>query len=261
MSSMERLPAYTLTPAIPRRENAMLSLDDMKILRDGYQPFHPLSLQDALSRVGNPSSDTILETALDGMQSEDRNIRVLMLRILKHQSGEKAMHGVLAGLNDDKRRIRSVAIKASGNFHEFPEITERLKAMAIDESEKPKIREHALSSLAGDEGRMVGDLDQPVVGALQSLLKTEAYRFQILFGLVRLDLNQRVEELLREFVKSGSKDEAVIATRALSGYRVVHIGIFENDREAEARVKQDGDIAHGRMYYWITRDLYRELAD
>lgn len=106
----------------------------------------------------------------------------------------------------------------------------------------------------------IGDLNQPVVDALQSLLKAEAYRFQILFGLVRLDLNERVDELLREFVKNGSKDEAVMATRALSGFRVVHIDVFEEDREAEARVKQIGEIAHGRMYYWISRDLYHELT-
>jgi hypothetical protein len=238
----------------------MLTLDDMKILRDGYFEFNDLPLQDALTQIGNPSSDDIIDTALEGMTQADRNIRVTMLRILTHQSGEKAMRGILAGLNDDKRRVRSVAIKSSGNYHEFSKITDRLKAIAIDDSEKPKIREHAISRLAGDEGRLIGDFDQPVVDALQSLLKTEAYRFQILFGLVRLDLTERIDELLKAFVKNGSKDEAVMATRALSGFRVVHIGIFEEDREAEARVKQIGEIAYGRMYYWITRDLYQELT-
>jgi hypothetical protein len=238
----------------------MLTLDDMTLLRDGYFEYNDLSLHDALTQIGNPSTDDIIASALDGMNSPDRNIRVMMLRILKHQSGEKAMRGILAGLNDEKRRVRSVAIKSSGNYHEFTDITGRLKVMAIDDAEKPKIREHALSMLVGDEGRLVGDLDQPVVSALQSLLKNEAHRFQILFGLVRLDLNERVEALLKEFVKNGSKDEAVMATRALSGFRVVHIGIFEDDREAEARVKQSGDNVYGRMYYWITRALYQELT-
>lgn len=238
----------------------MLTFDHMKILRDGYFEYNKLSLPDALAQIGNPPADDIIDTALDGMTHADRNIRVLMLRILKHQSGSKAMQGILAGLNDDKRRVRSVAIKSSGNYHRFSEITDRLQAIAINDSEKPKIREHAISSLAGDEGRLVGDLDQPVMGALQSLLKTEAYRFQILFGLIRLDLTERVEELLKEFVTNGSKVEAVMATRALCGFRVVHIGNFEGNREAEARIKQTCDIAHGRMYYWISRDLYQELT-
>jgi hypothetical protein len=64
--------------------------------------------------------------------------------------------------------------------------------------------------------------------------------------------------LLKEFVKNGTKAEAVMATRALCGYRVIHINIFENDKAAERYVLQMCELAAGRMWYWITRaDLER----
>src|SRR5688500_1226334 len=71
--------------------NIMLSLAAMRQLRDAYHPHRPLSEKAVFDRVGNPTPDEIIETALAGLKSEDRNVRVLMLRVLKGQTGEKAM--------------------------------------------------------------------------------------------------------------------------------------------------------------------------
>ena len=238
----------------------MLKIDHMQKLRDAYFPYSDYSESDAMMAIGNPSRDTIIDSAVEGMSSPDRNVRVLMLRVLAAQSGETAMRGILAGLNDVKRRVRTVAIKSCQNYLEFPEITDRLKAIVIDECEKRKIRGQALSALAGDEGRLETDISETASEALEALGGSAQYRFQILFGLVRLDLTERVEDLLKSYVANGTKAEAVMATRALCGYRVVHIGNFEDNPQAQQHIKQTCEIAHGRMFYWITRAEYARLT-
>lgn len=236
----------------------MLSLDTIRQIKDAYA-LPPSAMREVFEQLGNSSPDEIVETALAGMQSEDRSIRVLMLRLLKHQTGEAAMRGVLAGLNDPMRRVRSVAVMSSGNYLQFPEITDRLKEIVTDEDEKRKIRSQALSTLAGASQKAKEDLSETVTDALQSLARTEQYRFNILFGLLRLDLTERVEELLREFVKDGTKAEAIMATRALCGYRVIHIDSFAYDKAVQKRILQTCEQAAGRMFYWMPRAEYDAL--
>lgn len=236
----------------------MLSLEAMRQIKDSYTS-QPSAMREVLERLGSPAPEEIVEAALAGMQSEDRNVRVLMLRVLKHQTGENAMRGVLAGLNDPMRRVRSVAVMSSGNYLQFSEVTDRLKQLVTDEHEKRKIRSQALSTLSGASQKAKEDLSDTVTGALQSLAQTEQYRFNILFGLLRLDLTERVEALLREFVKDGTKAEAIMATRALCGYRVIHIDSFAYDKAVQKRILQTCELAAGRMFYWITRAEYEAL--
>lgn len=236
----------------------MLSLDAIRQIKDAYA-LPPFAMREVFERLGNPSPDEIVEAALAGVQSEDRNVRVLMLRVLKLQTGEEAMRGVLAGLNDPMRRVRSVAVMSSGNYLQFPEITDRLKQIVTDEQEKRKIRSQALSTLSGASQKAMEDLSETVTDVLQSLARTEQYRFNILFGLLRLDLTDRVEELLREFVKDGSKAEAIMATRALCGYRVIHIDSFASDKAAQKHILQTCELAAGRMFYWMPRAEYETL--
>lgn len=236
----------------------MLSLEAMRQIKDAYA-FQPSAMRDVFERWGNPAPDEIVESARAGMQSEDRNVRVLMLRVLKHQTGENAMRGVLAGLNDPMRRVRSVAVMSSGNYLHFPEITDRLKEIVTDAHEKRKIRSQALSTLSGASQKAMEDLSETVTDALQSLAQTEQYRFNILFGLLRLDLTDRVDALLREFVKDGTKAEAIMATRALCGYRVIHIDSFAHDKAVQKRILQTCELAAGRMFYWIPRAEYETL--
>ena len=75
-----------------------------------------------------------------------------MLRVLQHQQGDVAMRGVLAGLNDEARRVCAVAIQASGNYLAYPEIVARLAEIARDSTLKRKLRRRALSMLAGTKG-------------------------------------------------------------------------------------------------------------
>ncbi|MBZ0301133.1 MAG: hypothetical protein K8J31_15405 [Anaerolineae bacterium] len=238
----------------------MLSMEAMQQLREAYLPYWPVMEADVLDQLGQPTRDEIIETALAGMQSQDRNVRVLMLRVLVGQSGAQAMQGILAGLDDPARRVRSVAIKSSGNYLEFPEITNRLQAIITDESEKRKHREQALQVLAVFGARTIGYLTEAMAETLETLAQTEKYRWQILFGLARLDLTDRIEDLLRAFVQDGSKAEAVMATRALCGYRIVHIDELSADKAAQSHVMQTCELAAGRVFYWITRAEYDQLT-
>ena len=136
----------------------MLSSADMELLRDAYSAYSELQPAEAMRMLGNPTAEAVVDCALAGMADGDRNRRVLMLRVLQHQQGEAAMRAVMAGLNDEARRVCAVAIQASGNYLAYPEIVARLEAIARDSTLKRKLRRRALSMLAGDEGRQQGDL-------------------------------------------------------------------------------------------------------
>ena len=231
----------------------MLSIADMQLLRDAYSAHSELRPAEAMRLIGNPAADDVVERSLAGMAERDRNTRVLMLRVLQHQRGDAAMRGVLAGLNDETRRVCAVAIQASGNYLAHPEIVARLEAIARDKALKRKLRRRALSMLAGDEGRQRGDTTAAVFDALTRLMKHPEYRFSIVFGLARLELRPRVRTLLERFAVSTDEDERALAQRALGGERVIHIDAYADDESLRRRIVERCDIAHGRMYYWLPR--------
>ncbi len=185
----------------------MLSISDFETLRRAYNAHDNLTLDEALDQIGNPSADAVVDFALSQMCSPDRNVRVLMLRILPHQQGEQAMRAVLAGLQDESRRVCAVAIQASSNYLSNAEIVTRLEDIAKDASLKRKLRRRALSMLAGDEGRLEDDLTEAVFAALTRLMAEGEYRFTIIFGMARLDLTPRVAAVLEEFARSEDKGE------------------------------------------------------
>jgi len=232
----------------------MLSIGDLEKLREGYSAYSNLSIEDALREVGDPSQQAIVDAAVSAMSQSNRNARVLALRVLAHQRGDEAMRGVLAGLRDEKRRVCAVAIQASAHFLAYEEIVARLEAIAQDTALKGKLRRRALSMLAGDEGRLLGDLTPAVSAALGRLMAESAYRFAIVFGLVRLDLGQRVEAMLEDFARSSDEAERRMAERALGGERVIHIGNYEADEGLQRWIMENCDRAHGRMYYWAARE-------
>lgn len=231
----------------------MLSIADMRLLRDAYSALTKLTLADAMQNIGNPSAQEIVERALTGMADGDRNQRVLMLRVLQHQRGDDAMRGVLTGLNDEVRRVCAVAIQASGNYLAYPEIVARLADIARDSTQKRKLRRRALSMLAGDEGRQQGDLTPAAFDALNSLMQYPEYRFSIVFGLARLDMAPRVQTLLESFARSDDEVDGELARRALGGERVFHIDAYADDEPLRRRIVENGDIAYCRMYYWLPR--------
>lgn len=231
----------------------MLSIADMELLREAYSAYSDLRPAQAMRMIGNPAADEIVERALAGMAERDRNTRVLMLRVLQHQWGDEAMRAVLAGLNDETRRVCAVAIQASGNFLAHPEIVARLEAIARDTALKRKLRRRALSMLAGDEGRQRGDTTAAVFDALTRLMEHSEYRFSIVFGLARLDLTPRVKTLLERFADSTDERERALARRALGGEQVIHIDACADDESLRRQIAERCDIAHGRMYYWLPR--------
>ena len=231
----------------------MLSIADMILLRDAYSAHSELRPADAMQMIGNPSAEDLVVRALAGMKDRDRNVRVLMLRVLQHQRGDAAMRGVLAGLNDDARRVCAAAIQASGNYLAYPEIVTRLQAISRDSRLKRKLRRRALSVLAGDEGRQPGDLTSAAFDALSELMSEPEYRFSIVFGLARLELTPRIKMLLERFARSPDEVESALAQRALGGERVIHIDAYSDDESLRRRIAESCDIAHGRMYYWLPR--------
>ncbi len=231
----------------------MLSIKDMRKLRQSFSSASDVDLIAALRQIGNPSQESLIDYCVAQMSHPDRNVRVLMLRILAYYGGTRAMRGVLAGLNDGARRVIAVAIQACPNYLSYEEITERLEAITRDDRVTRKLRRRALSMLSGNEGRWQGDLTPAVSAALQRLLAEEELRFTILFGLVRLDSTPRITMLLEEFARSDDARERDIARRALGGERVIHIDAYTSDPALHRRIMQTCEIAHGRMFYWLPR--------
>ena len=232
----------------------MLTIRDCKILRESYSPNSGLSVDEAVRLIGNPTDETLIGYACEQMSNPDRNVRVLMLRLLAHQTGAQAAHGVLSGLCDEQRRVCAVAIQACVNYLQHDEVVRQLVSIATDPKRKRKLRRRALSMLSGDEGRWEGDLTAPVFATLSSLIQEDELRFSILFGLLRLEIAPRIESLLVEFAESGDESERLLAKRALDGERVIHIDNYADDPERQRQIMERCDMAYGRMYYWIPRE-------
>lgn len=189
--------------------------------------------------------------ALEAIKSEDRNVRVRALRAVFADATPEGADVILAGLGDGKRRVREVALKSSKPFLGDRRIVERISALIVDESETQRVRRAAMQALGGGFPQVnnAGEVPEPAVAALKSLAAVDRFRGAVLRRLVRMDLTPAVEALLQEFVRSGSKDEAVAATRALCGYRLVNWGDPKPDELAAA-----GAIHAGGVDYWIRRD-------
>jgi len=189
--------------------------------------------------------------ALEAIKSPDRNIRVRALRAAFSAAKPEGADVILAGLGDGKRRVKEVALKSSKPFLSDARIVERITAMVQDETEYHRIRDKALLALGGGFPNVndAGQLPKAAIDALRSLAAVDKYRGDVLSRLVRMDSTPEVEALLREYVRSGNKEEAVAATRALCGYRLVNWGTAKPAELAAA-----GAVHAGGVHYWIRRD-------
>ena len=154
------------------------------------------------------------EEALDAIRSEDRNVRVRALRAAFNEARPEGAEVILAGLGDSKRRVKEVALKSSKPYLGDRRVVERITAMVEDETEYHRIRDKALFALGGGFPHVnkAGQMPEPAISALRSLAAVDRYRGAVLDRLVRMDLTPDVEALLEEYVRSGTKDEAVAAT-------------------------------------------------
>src|SRR6185503_1778117 len=189
--------------------------------------------------------------AREAIKSQDRNTRVRALRAAFAEPKPEGADVILAGLGDTKRRVKEVALKSSKPFLGDPRVVERITTMVTDETEYHRIRDKALFALGGGFPHVndAGQLPKAAMDALRSLAAVDKYRGDVLRRLVRMSITPEVEALLNEYVRSGNKEEAVAATRALCGYRLVNWGSAKPAELAAA-----GAVHASGVDYWIRRD-------
>ncbi len=195
------------------------------------------------------------EGALAAMAEEDRNTRVAALRVIEAVAGRddltsaaqaSCVQAVLKGLSDSKRRVRWNSARCAGLFMDDPNVLARMQVIFEDETEKRKIRFKALYELSDARA-----LAEPAMDALRVMSDVPTYRQHILLILLRAELTDSVEALLREFVRSGTREEALLATRALYGYQVVHIQAL--DKEARQQLKAEDQAMSALTWWWVKR--------
>jgi len=194
--------------------------------------------------------------ALAAMAEEDRNARVAALRVIQSVAGRDdftsaaqtaCLEAVLKALSDSKRRVRWNASKCAGLFMDHPDILARIQAIAEDETEKRKIRFTALYQLS--DARV---LPEPAMDALRLMSDVPKYRQHILLILLRAEMSESVKELLQEYVRNGTREEALLATRALCGYQVVHIQSL--DKDARKRLTLEDQAMSSLTWWWVKRE-------
>lgn len=233
----------------------MISSTDLRELNTAHFAGDRAKVGAIKARLGEPSQDDISAAALALLDSQDRSERVLAVRILTIYGGRHARAGIFRALGDGERRVRDVAVRSSVSFLEHREIVEKLQSIVSDDREKRKIRARAFDALTGSGAQVrLDDLPAPAVAALDSISKLDSYRMKVLFGLLQVEPSPPVETILKSFVKDGSKDEAVLATRALCGYRVVNLGRVQ-DPDLRSRIESSCDLAAGQVWYWVESRL------
>lgn len=204
----------------------------------------------ALQAVGlgpDGPSDVRAEDVLPHLDSVDRNVRVAALRVLAFCDDGEAVDGVLRGLDDPVKRVREVAAKSSVRFVGDSRVVARLRR-AVEDDERGSARP-ALEILGGMYHSPYGLVAlEPVAGALAALADHPRHRQQVLLALLRArTLSDELTALLRTFVRDGTKQEAVYATRRLDGFRVAHHVEVIGDTDA----RRNADGAWGDVWYWI----------
>jgi hypothetical protein len=203
-----------------------------------------------LRELAASDGDGALKAALSAVTDGDRNVRVLALRIVGADGRPEGAPAIIAGLNDGKRRVRDVALKSSRHYLGDPAVVARIAAMVEDEGETGKLRSRALLALGGGYPRpnQAGEIPAAALKALEALATRDRMRGAILRSLAAMDMTEDVRALLREFVRTGTKEEAVAATRALCGYRLVNSGNATSEELAAA----GAEPADG-VYRWVPR--------
>lgn len=181
------------------------------------------------------------------LDSEDRNVRVAALRVLAFCDDPRAADGILRGLDDPMKRVRNVAAKSSPRFLSDRRVVDRL-LLAAERDETGSCRP-AIEILGGMSTSPYGLRSlEPVTAAIAALAQHQAHRQQALLALLRArTLTDEVRALLQSFVRDGSKEEAVFATRRLDGFRVAH----DAELVGASEVRRSADRAWGDVWYWI----------
>jgi HEAT repeat protein len=215
-----------------------LTVEELRAKSEEVRAYGWSGRPEAAERV--PAADV-----LPHLDSEDRNIRVAALRVLAWCDGPEAIEGILRGLDDPMKRVRNVAAKSSVRFVSDPKVVARLRR-AVDEDE-PGSGRPAMEVLGGAFSSPLGLYQlEPVAGAIRALAEHPKHREKALASLLRSErLIDETTDILRDFVRNGTKEEAVFATRRLDGFRIVHDGWLTAEQRASA------ERAHGRVWWWV----------
>ena len=214
-------------------------------------------LVEAIGAVDGDGDADIVATALAGLDRDDRNVRVAMLRVLAMFDGDAATGGILRGLDDPARRVRETAMKAARPRHlASARVIEKLRRIAEDESETDRLRRNAFFVLSSRSARDA--LPDVTRDAVYSLIGSSRFRGPLLVRLCSsLDQTEETRHLLREFVRTGTKDEAVMATRALCGQMLLRTDIVP---EAERRrVRTQYDRGQDDLHRWVPCAVVAQL--
>lgn len=241
----------------------MLSVEQLMVLAeasrgygstfDGERPQGPedfARIRDlALDALGRPEDDDIVRSAIDLLGSDDRNLRVAALRILaSYRERDDVVHALVAASHDPVRRVRKIALGLAPPEH--PAVRARLTEVAQDDEEYHRIRTDALGRLAHRP------LHDETLEPMRRILGREADRRRILFTLASRRLDDVAAEVLREIVRSGTREEAIAATRALCGWVLVRSDnvVPPNSEPADINwVFQHGSRTKTKYvrYYWV----------
>ena len=199
----------------------------------------------ALDALGRPDADEVVASAVGAIGSADRNLRVAALRVLRwHLGDERAVDAVVRATHDPARRVRRAAVILCQPLTERPGVADRLREVIEDPREITKIARTALTVLVSSAGR---PLPETVQRSLADLLQADAHREHVLLRLLQQRLDDSARSILREIVRTGSKGEAVAATRALLGQRIINLAhVPPDDRKRVVATAEPVDLS------WLT---------
>jgi hypothetical protein len=173
--------------------------------------------REALRQLAEVDAERAFEVALEAIASPDRNLRVLALRIVGMSGRPGGAAAVIAGLGDPKKRVRRAALQAAGSYLDDPRVADALLSVWHTDPRSFGL----VGRLPLEDGGLAPHARDVMQTVLRVLTESDRSRSELLARLAQLELTADVEALLNEFVRSGTKDEAVLATRALCGYRLV----------------------------------------
>jgi HEAT repeat protein len=224
------------------------------------KPFDERIRTRALEAMGSPGDETIVTSGLSALAHEDRNMRVAALRVLRwHLGDERVVDGVLQATTDDARRVRRIAVQLCALLVDRPAIAQRLREIVDDPNETAKISGTALGSLAGNA---LAGAPGSAFRSVSDLLVSDRFRERVLLLLLQQRLDDQARDLLQDVVRNGTKAEAVAATRALCGMRIVNLAHFPPDERKRIQATADPvdmSFVSSRAYvnaslYWISTE-------
>jgi hypothetical protein len=207
------------------------------------------ALADAIDALAGAGPDDVVAAAVTGLTSDDRNVRAAMLRVLALFDTPPATEGVLRGLADPVRRVRDAAIRAAQPHHlAVPAVVATLRRITEDEHETDRLRRTAFFVLSSATARQA--LPAVTREAIGALAASSRFREPLLRRLCSMRTHTvETRALLHDFVRTGSKDEAVMATRALCDQVLLRTDIVP---EAERRrIRADFDRGHDDLHRWV----------